>query len=175
MSENDNYSLVFRYERFPPIQLLKSEKKASDIEKKLKVNTTNLQVEFSSLKTKKEQYQSNIKGPQYSHQPSEVTMTTQQLNESIQLQYERDIRDRHYHFQKYKDAVQADILQIQSEIGQMERKLKDEKDLEGIKTQKFRLEIVRRENSRLDYYINCLLYTSPSPRDRQKSRMPSSA
>ena len=23
--------------------------------------------------------------------------------------------------------------------------------------------------------VNCLLYTSPSPRDRQKSRMPSSA
>ena len=27
----------------------------------------------------------------------------------------------------------------------------------------------------LDESINCLLYTSPSPRDRQKSRMPSSA
>ena len=27
----------------------------------------------------------------------------------------------------------------------------------------------------LDSYISCLLYTSPSPRDRQKSRMPSSA
>ena len=27
----------------------------------------------------------------------------------------------------------------------------------------------------LDKYYNCLLYTSPSPRDRQKSRMPSSA
>ena len=27
----------------------------------------------------------------------------------------------------------------------------------------------------LDEYIACLLYTSPSPRDRQKSRMPSSA
>ena len=26
-----------------------------------------------------------------------------------------------------------------------------------------------------DRYKNCLLYTSPSPRDRQKSRMPSSA
>ena len=26
-----------------------------------------------------------------------------------------------------------------------------------------------------DYLDNCLLYTSPSPRDRQKSRMPSSA
>ena len=28
---------------------------------------------------------------------------------------------------------------------------------------------------RLDHYYTCLLYTSPSPRDRQKSRMPSSA
>ena len=27
----------------------------------------------------------------------------------------------------------------------------------------------------LEEYENCLLYTSPSPRDRQKSRMPSSA
>ena len=27
----------------------------------------------------------------------------------------------------------------------------------------------------VDEYIDCLLYTSPSPRDRQKSRMPSSA
>ena len=27
----------------------------------------------------------------------------------------------------------------------------------------------------LALYIVCLLYTSPSPRDRQKSRMPSSA
>ena len=28
---------------------------------------------------------------------------------------------------------------------------------------------------RFDFVITCLLYTSPSPRDRQKSRMPSSA
>ena len=27
----------------------------------------------------------------------------------------------------------------------------------------------------LNFYTACLLYTSPSPRDRQKSRMPSSA
>ena len=27
----------------------------------------------------------------------------------------------------------------------------------------------------IERYITCLLYTSPSPRDRQKSRMPSSA
>ena len=28
---------------------------------------------------------------------------------------------------------------------------------------------------KFEYYSGCLLYTSPSPRDRQKSRMPSSA
>ena len=33
----------------------------------------------------------------------------------------------------------------------------------------------RRLVSRLDYYQDCLLYTSPSPRDRTRSRMPSSA
>ena len=27
----------------------------------------------------------------------------------------------------------------------------------------------------IGFYVGCLLYTSPSPRDRQKSRMPSSA
>ena len=27
----------------------------------------------------------------------------------------------------------------------------------------------------IDQYVNCLLYTSPSPRDRTRSRMPSSA
>ena len=31
------------------------------------------------------------------------------------------------------------------------------------------------KNKNLKYLITCLLYTSPSPRDRQKSRMPSSA
>ena len=30
-------------------------------------------------------------------------------------------------------------------------------------------------NGLSEYSIACLLYTSPSPRDRQKSRMPSSA
>ena len=32
-----------------------------------------------------------------------------------------------------------------------------------------------RPNDELTLYWDCLLYTSPSPRDRQKSRMPSSA
>ena len=39
--------------------------------------------------------------------------------------------------------------------------------------QRFKNFSVRAEGILLDY--SCLLYTSPSPRDRQKSRMPSSA
>ena len=31
------------------------------------------------------------------------------------------------------------------------------------------------EKNGIDAYINCLLYTSPSPRDVEESRMPSSA
>ena len=31
------------------------------------------------------------------------------------------------------------------------------------------------QNTLMDTICSCLLYTSPSPRDRQKSRMPSSA
>ena len=33
----------------------------------------------------------------------------------------------------------------------------------------------RDKNNLVELHKNCLLYTSPSPRDRQKSRMPSSA
>ena len=36
-------------------------------------------------------------------------------------------------------------------------------------------DIVQNNGGFFGLYINCLLYTSPSPRDRQKSRMPSSA
>ena len=46
------------------------------------------------------------------------------------------------------------------------RSLMQEEDLHGIR------ETVSRLTKEA---INCLLYTSPSPRDRQKSRMPSSA
>ena len=36
-------------------------------------------------------------------------------------------------------------------------------------------ELIELKTKFVDLYIYCLLYTSPSPRDRQKSRMPSSA
>ena len=37
------------------------------------------------------------------------------------------------------------------------------------------IEALEFSGQQLDRISNCLLYTSPSPRDRQKSRMPSSA
>eukprot|EP00828_Plagiopyla_frontata_P008197 TRINITY_DN14048_c0_g1_i3.p1 TRINITY_DN14048_c0_g1~~TRINITY_DN14048_c0_g1_i3.p1 ORF type:complete len:249 (-),score=42.12 TRINITY_DN14048_c0_g1_i3:43-789(-) len=43
---------------------------------------------------------------------------------------------------------------------------------ENIQDEKFK---GRLANAVIEQYQNCLLYTSPSPRDRQKSRMPSSA
>ena len=44
------------------------------------------------------------------------------------------------------------------------------------KMEKYRAEYERRQAIGLgDQTFDCLLYTSPSPRDRQKSRMPSSA
>ena len=36
-------------------------------------------------------------------------------------------------------------------------------------------ELIDENNYEMDTSFTCLLYTSPSPRDRQKSRMPSSA
>ena len=35
--------------------------------------------------------------------------------------------------------------------------------------------IVENRNGKKNLFIDCLLYTSPSPRDAHKSRMPSSA
>ena len=37
------------------------------------------------------------------------------------------------------------------------------------------IESAGKEQRKSNIYKGCLLYTSPSPRDRQKSRMPSSA
>ena len=39
----------------------------------------------------------------------------------------------------------------------------------------WQLKIIQRHWDSLDDYLNCLLYTSPSPRDATLSRMPSSA
>ena len=46
--------------------------------------------------------------------------------------------------------------------------------LRGLGTEPF-LTLDYKKEELEDLLYNCLLYTSPSPRDRQKSRMPSSA
>ena len=61
--------------------------------------------------------------------------------------------------------------------------LSDKENINGIHVYRFRLRktLMKRYVGEIDSYrknkftISCLLYTSPSPRDRQKSRMPSSA
>ena len=57
------------------------------------------------------------------------------------------------------DALQTEVRRLRGELEQ--------------KT--FELETMRERQRKLYLDTDCLLYTSPSPRDRQKSRMPSSA
>ena len=67
---------------------------------------------------------------------------------------------------KNKSKITASISQLDGEkIEKFSFKNKEEieKAISNIKTKKFSITDI------------CLLYTSPSPRDRQKSRMPSSA
>ena len=62
------------------------------------------------------------------------------------------------------------------------KSLIDEGKLESVKTEggnllisESSLKLIIEETQIIELNNNCLLYTSPSPRDRQKSRMPSSA
>ena len=60
---------------------------------------------------------------------------------------------------------------------QLEKLLKNKK-VEDKKTEATVREIIERVKKEKDkglLYYTCLLYTSPSPRDRTRSRMPSSA
>ena len=50
-----------------------------------------------------------------------------------------------------------------------------DQNLESLLGQLNELDAFWRESGNLYHRVRCLLYTSPSPRDRQKSRMPSSA
>ena len=60
------------------------------------------------------------------------------------------------------------ITQFESGIKTIDRKCFDLKQLINNVFELLEIEALKKN-------INCLLYTSPSPRDRQKSRMPSSA
>ena len=66
---------------------------------------------------------------------------------------------------KFKDKSIADVLDMTVDEG-----CEYFENISNIKTKLLTLKKVG-----LGYIKICLLYTSPSPRDRQKSRMPSSA
>ena len=55
------------------------------------------------------------------------------------------------------EKYEAEVTRLSSKVECLERELK------------------RKEERGGELHSTCLLYTSPSPRDRQKSRMPSSA
>ena len=94
---------------------------------------------------------------------------------------------------KFDNELKMDSISSVSEIGLIPRELRDEykpgefeakKNLDTFLNERgmnYRYEMsspITGENScsRLSHYISvCLLYTSPSPRDRTRSRMPSSA
>ena len=59
-----------------------------------------------------------------------------------------------------------------SEIDMLDKWFSMEEDLGNMQMEIFDM---KTQMNRIESLIDCLLYTSPSPRDRQKSRMPSSA
>ena len=66
-----------------------------------------------------------------------------------------------------KDALREAAERMQTALDLLEE------DLSTIRTGRASPALV--ERMPVEYYGTCLLYTSPSPRDRTRSRMPSSA
>ena len=73
---------------------------------------------------------------------------------------------------KYDDAIKK--------MSEYQRNIQDAREAEKSLKQQLKDGLISREEynkslSASQQYIRCLLYTSPSPRDRSLSRMPSSA
>ena len=83
---------------------------------------------------------------------------------------------------RLRRLAKLEELKIKTDLGNLK---KEKKELEAILKSKQRLKTVIKKEIETDAKLfaddrqseikDCLLYTSPSPRDRQKSRMPSSA
>ena len=97
-----------------------------------------------------------------------------ELNKIIKKVLQESIIDWELH---HKINKTSNIIETESKYSPEERKLKlIQKYLDNVLTPQNELihdAKVYRLTDRDEYA--CLLYTSPSPRDRQKSRMPSSA
>ena len=83
--------------------------------------------------------------------------------------------DYHVHIGSLMKVLQCNPNNISHEFPYIETRKKQQEDIvKGKLNIGLVLETSRISNAHDDESI-CLLYTSPSPRDRQKSRMPSSA
>ena len=94
---------------------------------------------------------------------------------------ERNLRVLDEVMEKWKMRInwrKTKVLTVKRGSGTCDMSVKGEK-IEKVKTMKYLGALFNEEGSCEEEIENrigaCLLYTSPSPRDRQKSRMPSSA
>ena len=70
-------------------------------------------------------------------------------------------------------ANKQKLYVLESELFELQQKSKHNKDTRN--RMKRLTEVITTKRYAAEKVNTCLLYTSPSPRDRQKSRMPSSA
>ena len=87
---------------------------------------------------------------------------------------QRQLITSHDAFQYFGLAYNIEVLGIQGLSTESEAGLQRINQLVDLITEQ-KINAIFIESSVPQKNINCLLYTSPSPRDRQKSRMPSSA
>ena len=94
-----------------------------------------------------------------------------------------NIHPDNYRLVAFKDMSNNDVFLTKSTV-----ETKETTKIDGVEYPLFKLEISRTSHpyytgksklvdtaGRVDKFRSCLLYTSPSPRDRTRSRMPSSA
>ena len=72
-----------------------------------------------------------------------------------------------------EEKDQAEVEQPEVKENPAVRPVEEDKTYEN--EREVKLDDKKENTEELEQYSDCLLYTSPSPRDRQKSRMPSSA
>ena len=85
------------------------------------------------------------------------------------LEVENNLRDEQKNLSKKRSLVTAEAFE------QRARNLKEKAQSAQKLAQTSNQKLKKSFDQAMDQVQNCLLYTSPSPRDRQKSRMPSSA
>ena len=85
---------------------------------------------------------------------------------------QRNIRNKYYH-NTSSSLFRESLLEMKNFTVKMNGLQETTYGLAGLGD--LYVSVAGGRNSKMGYYLGCLLYTSPSPRDRTRSRMPSSA